>query len=266
MSSSKKTNRYLIFTDLDGTLLNRNYSSQGALSVLKKLKKKKIPVVFCTAKTKSEQELIRKELGINDPFIVENGSAIYIPKNYFGERKGKLKGKYEIIVLGVESKKIKDEIDKLKKKYKIKSYHNMSAKEVSKKTGLTLEAAKKAKRREFGETIIESDKAALRELKKKFNVVIGGRFMQVFGEGTDKGKSVKILSNLYRESSDIITMGIGNSFNDKPMLKAVDKAAIVRNPDGNYTNLGLKNIYKAKGIGPRGWKEVVEKFVLNRKP
>lgn len=260
--TNSKKNKPVIFTDLDDTLLDRNYSPGEALPVLKILQKKKVPIIFCTAKTKAEQEVIREELNVKHPFIVENGSAIYIPKGYFGVKKGKLVGGYEVIILGVKFEEVRKEIEKLKKKYKIKSYYDMSAEEVSQVSGLSIEAAKRAKKREFGETIIKADKKSLEELKKKFNVVAGGRFIQVFGKGADKGKAVRILADLYRESNDIITIGIGNSFNDEPMLRAVDIPALVKNPDGKWANLDIKNIYKAKGIGPKGWVEVIKKFVL----
>lgn len=71
---------YVIFTDLDNTLLDSRYSYEDAKDVLEILKEKEIPIVFCSAKTKYEQEVIRKKIGIKDPFIVEDGSAIYIPK------------------------------------------------------------------------------------------------------------------------------------------------------------------------------------------
>jgi mannosyl-3-phosphoglycerate phosphatase len=262
MCNSKEEKTFVIFTDLDDTLLDRNYSAGEAKSVLNILNEKNIPVIFCTAKTKTEQEIIRKNLGINHPFIVENGSAIFIPKNYFGELKGNLIGDYEVIILGVKAEEINQEIDKLRNNYKIKGYHNMSAEEISRITGLDLESAKRAMKRDFGETVVDANEEALGELKKKFNVVRGGRFIQVFGKGADKGKAVKILSNLYRESKQIITMGIGNAQNDEPMLRAVDIPTIVKNPDGNWADLKIDNIYRVNGIGPVGWVEAVKKFVL----
>jgi len=252
----------IIFTDLDGTLLDENYSSEDALPVLNVLKKKKIPIILCSAKTRTEQEVIRNKLGTIHPFIVENGSAIYIPKGYFEKRSGDIVDGYEVIVLGERSEKVTKEIEGLREKYLIKGYYNMTDDEVAKVTGLSLEDAKHAKNREFGETVVKADKNALVELAKKFNVVPGGRFIQVFGKGADKGKAVRILSDLYRRQGDVTTVGIGNSYNDEPMLRAVDLPAIVRNPDGNLADLKIEKIYKADEIGPKGWVEVVRKLIL----
>jgi mannosyl-3-phosphoglycerate phosphatase len=266
MSSFKKKRKekIVIFTDLDDTLLDRSYSPRKAIFTIKILNREKIPIIFCSAKTKAEQEFFRKKLKIKHPFIVENGSAIYIPRGYFRKKVGKKKNNYEVIVLGEESKKILKEIKKLKKKYKIKSYSDLSAKEVSKITNLNLKLAKFAKKREFGETVVEIDKKAIRELKKKFNVAFGGRFIQLYGKGADKGKAVKILTKLYKEKyKKIFTIGIGNAENDLPMLKAVSKPVLVKNVDGTFAKIKLKNLYRSKGVGPNGWVEAIKRFVLN---
>ncbi len=74
----------VVFTDLDGTLLDRaTYSYAAALPAVKLLLSRKIPIVFCSAKTRAEQEVYRSRLNIPDPFIVENGGAIFIPRGYF---------------------------------------------------------------------------------------------------------------------------------------------------------------------------------------
>ena len=74
----------LIFTDLDGTLLDHfNYSTEPASQVLKDLEDLNIPVIFSTSKTFPEVLELRKQLNNHHPFIVENGAAIYLPKDYF---------------------------------------------------------------------------------------------------------------------------------------------------------------------------------------
>jgi mannosyl-3-phosphoglycerate phosphatase len=73
--------RYIVFTDLDGTLLNHdNYDYTDALPGISLLKKSGIPLVFCSSKTRQEQEMLRGALNITDPFIVEDGGAIFIDK------------------------------------------------------------------------------------------------------------------------------------------------------------------------------------------
>ncbi len=254
--------KFVIFTDLDGTLLDEDYSFDVAKPTIERLKELGIPIIFCSAKTKAEQEVFRSMMGVYDPFIVEDGSAIYVPKNYFKKMCGEPKNGYEVVVLGVRYEEIVEEIKKLREKFRVESYYFMSVEEVAKVTGLSKEMAKLAKMREFSETVVFAEERAVEELKRKFNVVVGGKFIHVYGKNADKGKAVKILTELYEELyGNVTTIGIGNSYTDKPMLKAVDVPALVKNPDC-WANINIKNLYKAKGVATEGWVEVVEKFVF----
>lgn len=255
---------YLIFTDLDDTLLDSNYRYDLAEETLRKLTERNIPIICCSNKTFAEQLVYINKLRIKHPFIVEGGSAIFIPKKYFPEKQGDEVGDYEVIVLGVAFKQIKKEIESLRKNYLVKSYLSMSVEDVAEKMELDLESAERAKNtRQFTETIIEADKRALDALKRKFNVVRGGRALGVLGKGADKGKAVKILTELYKEKQgDLITIGLGNSYNDEPMLRMVDNPVLVRNPDGNWADINIEGLYRTKEIGPRGWCEAINKIIL----
>ncbi|MCK4555085.1 MAG: HAD-IIB family hydrolase, partial [Candidatus Aenigmarchaeota archaeon] len=109
----------IIFSDLDGTLIGHStYSYKAALDTLSMVKKKKIPLIFCTSKTRAEIEKYRKELGIKDPFISENGGAIFVPKNYFDFDYSfvKSKGNYNIIELGTPISKLIKILEAVKQK------------------------------------------------------------------------------------------------------------------------------------------------------
>jgi len=73
----KNSSKYWIVTDLDGTLMDENYDISPAKKTLKMLDQLNIPVIPCTSKTASEVRYFRNENGLSDPFIVENGAAIY---------------------------------------------------------------------------------------------------------------------------------------------------------------------------------------------
>ena len=77
----------LVFTDLDGTLLDHyTYQSEEAKETIVTLKFNDIAIIPCSSKTLSEILLIRQQLTLNDPFIIENGAAVYIPINYFKDQ------------------------------------------------------------------------------------------------------------------------------------------------------------------------------------
>ncbi|MCC5024517.1 MAG: HAD hydrolase family protein [Candidatus Synoicihabitans palmerolidicus] len=72
---------WLVFTDLDGTLLEwSTYSPMIARPAMLRLREIGVPVVFCSSKTATEQRALRQALGIRSiPSIVENGAAIIVP-------------------------------------------------------------------------------------------------------------------------------------------------------------------------------------------
>ncbi len=278
------TKKKVIFTDLDGTLLDENYEWRTAEGTLQKLKELDIPVVFCSAKTRAEQRKLRKEMEINHPYIVEDGSAIVIPadcelyrivngredmEKIINDRVEIYSDKNEVIIkLGVDYDEILDFLLKLKNSEEckdcLKFYGIMDVDEIAEVTGLNRKMAELAKKREFSETLVSYSDEALRRIEERFAAVVGGRFVHVYGKGADKGKAVKIITELYTRlyGKTPVTFGIGNSYTDIPMLKAVDYPAIVKNVDGWIDIKEIPNVYKAEGVATAGWVEVVENLVL----
>ncbi len=270
----------VVITDLDGTLLDENYEWRKAEKELKELKKRKVPVVFCSAKTREEQRELRSEMEVNDPYIVEDGSAVVIPESCeLIEVVNKLKditdlvkkvredekNREVLLVLGDSYEIIVKYLRELKERgaERLRFYAAISEDEVSRVTGLSREKAKLAKEREFSETLVEWGDEELDAIRRKFNVEVGGRFAHVYGKEADKGKAVEVLKRLYRKAGyDVWTLGIGNHYTDIPMLKAVEQPAIVKNPDG-WIDVEIPKLYKAKGIATEGWVEVVRKFLLD---
>ena len=66
-----------VVTDLDGTLMDHRYDWSPAAETLRVLRQREIPVIPCTSKTAEEVERFRAEVGLQDPYIVENGGAIH---------------------------------------------------------------------------------------------------------------------------------------------------------------------------------------------
>ena len=74
----------LVFTDLDGTLLDHDdYGFAAAQPALSQLRALHIPLIPVTSKTLAEMRLLGRQLGIQHPLIVENGSVICLPEGYF---------------------------------------------------------------------------------------------------------------------------------------------------------------------------------------
>ena len=72
-------NKIIIFTDLDGTLLNEeSFSFKQIITFIKNLLKlDNFFIFFISSKTKEEMINVRKKMNINVPLIYENGAGIY---------------------------------------------------------------------------------------------------------------------------------------------------------------------------------------------
>lgn len=270
--------RLIIFTDLDGTLLDeKTYSFEKALPALSAIKEKAIPLVISSSKTKAEIELYRERLKNIHPFVVENGGGIYIPDGYFGFdlKVGDIPlekdGGYHLIRLGARHEELRTVISKLKGSgLKIKGFGDMEVHEVAMITGLPMKEAHLAKDRAFDEPFILEDAEQVQEerLSKLIEAsgfrVTKGRYYHLKGN-SDKGRAIRILIELYkREFKEVYSVAIGDALNDLPMLEAVDCPILVKRQDGTYEDrIRLKNLVIAEGIGPEGWNIEILK-VINR--
>src|SRR3989338_6879596 len=237
--------KYIIFTDLDGTLFDHfTYSYSAASDALKLIKEKGIPLIICTSKTRAEILSIRKRLKNKDPFISENGGAVYIPDRYFSfpyEFQRLIKG-YRVIEIGTPHKILLNVLREIRDKTGvfIEGISEMSVQKIMDFTFLKKREAEQSKKREYSEPFLIFDegrwinKVKREILERGFKFTSGGRFFHIM-KGNDKGKAVKILKRFYmKKYGDIKTIGIGNSQNDLPMLKAVDIPVLVKNYDGRY--------------------------------
>jgi len=262
----------VIFTDLDGTLLDlETYSYDAALPSIGHLLSQEIPIIFCSAKTRAEQEVYRKELQINDPFIVENGGAVFISQGYFpfDFEYHKAKDGYHVIELGIPYHRIREILAQIRDDtgLNFRGFGDMSAEEVASLTSLDLEAAQRAKAREYDETLnLEGTPDEINRVlnairKTGLNYASGGRYYDVTGSN-DKGKATRILIDLFRSKlGQLKTIAIGDSPNDLPMLSSVDIPVLVQKPGRIWEEIDIPHLHRVEGIGPEGWARAVEEII-----
>lgn len=267
MGLPRKDETVLIVTDLDGTLLHpETYSFEPARPALTLIKEKGIPLILCSSKTRRELEVWRERLENEHPFISEIGGGIFVPKGYFQfPVEGQTKDGYTVITLGRPYREIRRIFLKIRERLGIKArgFGDMGIEEIARLTGLPLMDIGLAREREFDEPFIfeEGEKRVVDFLKAIEDAGLRwtqGRFYHILGDN-DKGKAVKIIKGLYENAyGKIKTVGLGNSFNDLPLLQEVDYPVLVKNEDGDYEErISLPNLIKADGIGPKGWNKAV---------
>lgn len=264
------THKLIIFTDLDGTLLDRNtYSFEPARPALRLIKQKDIPLVLSSSKTRAEIECYRKHLENPHPFISENGGAIFIPKDYFSFRfpYDREADWFFVLELGTFYLRIIEVLESIKREtgIVIKGFSDLTEKEISSLCGLSLQEAELAKLREYDEPfLIEGGEKEIEIIRrkieeKKMNYVQGGKFHHLLGKN-DKGRAINILKELYENQFfSILTIGIGDGPNDLPMLLAVDHPIFLSEKRDFFPEplRSIQHLVTVNGIGPEAWNQAI---------
>lgn len=270
----------LLFTDLDGTLLDlETYSCEKVRGSIDLLKKAGISIIFCSSKTWAEQDHYLRELGLMDePAIVENGSGIFMPdkadidlvENNYNQIRHHGR---QVTVLGKTYDMVLKALERASEKYypELKYYATQSVEDIAAITGLSIEAAKKATQRDFSETIFNADtnsnayKSLVKDLDSQgFRCIPGSRYVTVTGSESDKGQAVGRLIEVYKAKyGEVKSYGIGDSMNDLEMLRVVDLPYLVQRPDGYWADVHVNKLSKVGSIGPDGW-NVMAKELLAR--
>ena len=257
----------VIFTDLDGTLLdNQTYDFGPALPALKIIQLREIPLILVSSKTRTEIEYLRELLPFKTPFIAENGGGVFFPSSFVLPQEYtfiKL-GRFHVLFMGKPIKEVLDRSKKLKDDFNFRGFSEMSVKEIASLTGLTLEDALRASKREFDEPVLLDDPIYDGEIfcekaaEYGLDCVHGGRFIHLF-IGGNKGRAVKKVLDIYKQKKGaIFSVALGDSPNDISMLKIVDKAVVMQGRDGTYIEgLAHPDIVNVEGNGPGAWNRVV---------
>ncbi|MBI4257840.1 MAG: HAD-IIB family hydrolase [Thaumarchaeota archaeon] len=258
-----------MFSDLDGTLLDAETYDYGvSLPAVKALEKHGVPLILCSAKTRSEIKFYQHVFGINHPFIVENGGATVIPRNYFAFpiEDGRESEGYVDIEHGERIEMIRWKIEGALRDSRVryKLFTQMTAEEISEDSGLPLHEADLTRRREYSETVkLEGDQVELQRAIRSIDsagltYVFGGRYLTI-SAGNSKGTGVRRLRQLYaRAFRNVTTYAFGDEENDLSMFQEVDKAILVQKPNGSWASMNPSNLVKVHGIGPNGFRKGVE--------
>jgi mannosyl-3-phosphoglycerate phosphatase len=260
----------LVFTDLDGCLLDeRTYSWEEARPALDALRARRIPLLLCSSKTRSEMETLAGGLGLAWPYVVENGGALVL----HGARSSVADPAPEprqtdprVVVLGKPMATLRKALREIASETgsRLRAFEDLSADEIGRLTGLSGPAIDLARRREFDAPFLVEEGAASAVAgaaeARGLQVTRGGRFFHLTGP-TDKGRAVLELLRLYPgNGSGRVAVALGDSPNDLSMLQAVDRPIVVPRPGGACDETlaaALAGAERAPAPGPRGWNEAV---------
>ncbi len=245
-------NQIVIFSDLDGTLLDEaTYSCAAAEDALEQCRERGIPVIAATSKTFSETRIAVVETALDPRFIFENGGGICL-------------GEDEIISLGRDYRKIREVFETLKTTFDVRGFGDMTPAEIAGLTGLSLAQAVLAAQRMFSEPFLaegcDQDELRAAVADEGLTIQQGNRFLHLLDREQTKGAAVRKLKEVMGADApgSVISIGVGDSPNDFSMLKEVDFPVFVGHPDMLDVSAGLpKELIVPRVTGPAGWAEGV---------
>lgn len=241
---------FLIFSDLDGTLLDHEtYSHDAADEALARLANAGIPVILASSKTAAEMIPIRNALGLSaHPAICENGAGLVAP----GADNLPDTSDYHAL---------RRTLDTLRAPFE--GFSDMSVSAVATLTGLSPDAARLAKTRAFSEPGLwrgtESEKEAFLSALQSEGISAreGGRFMTL-SFGATKADRMTEITRLYGAPP---TLALGDAPNDLEMLHMADYGAIIANPHRSplprHPDEDTGRLTRSSLPGPAGWAERV---------
>lgn len=267
--------KLLVFTDLDGTLLNHyNYAWDDAAPALEALNEKHFPVVFTSSKTASELVNLKQQMHNHHPFICENGAVANVPLHYFSSPVGQCEtsDEFEPHYFGRSYQEIIDILNRLREihGYHFRGFNDMELDDLVALTKLNREQALNAKQRQASEPFLWKDtNQAFDDFRKQLeneNLIVtsGGRFFHVMSD-VNKGKTVQWLIEQYQAvepETQWISIGLGDSFNDVQMLEVVDYPVFISNAGTRQPDMAyISNLQRPQLPGPAGWNQAINSLM-----
>lgn len=275
-TSADTVKRFIVFTDLDATLLDHeSYSWQPAAPALKALETQGHPLILCSSKTLAEMVDLARELNTGAPIVAENGAFIAVPVEHPLASKlssdSTFEG-YEIKLEGLPRATILEVAQGLRHEhgYQFEGFADWTVSQLASKTALTLEAAERASQRLATEPILWTDTPERWQtfeesiLQKGIQAIRGGRFIHLMGQ-TDKANGMLQLVKYYRSfypKMTWTTIALGDSPNDIGMISHADIGVVIPNPHrAEPLHINAPHIIRAPHPGPVGWNSVISDLV-----
>ena len=257
----KQKKQIIIFTDLDGTLLNKDtFKFDEIQSYFRKLLLEGIKIIPNTSKTEAELSDFNKQYNLNLSFIAENGSSIHglnLINSNFPNKIILSREKEELLkIFNLKiPEKIRDKcllISKLDKKRQEIIFGQKDAKlkdVLNRKYTLPFLFSGEKKEKNRLLKILSSNSLTLQE---------GGRVSNLC-DNVNKVKSMnKVIRILKKTKDKIKTIAVGDNYNDLDMLKNCDVRCLVFNDQFKLDQINIDNLIISNKPSPEGWADVIK--------
>jgi mannosyl-3-phosphoglycerate phosphatase len=268
------SNRWIVATDLDGTLLDDRYPYGEAAEVIDRLcASDPVHVIIASSKTLAEL-LPMTGLCSHRPLLVfENGAGIAWPDGPLRQPGDDLENDYVIrsAIPGARPyAALCRQLEQLRtaQRFQFRGFADFSDAEIMSLTGLRGSQAIAARARRFTEPIVwQGDEKTLESFRAELSsrdlqLISGGRFLHVMPL-VSKAESVSRLQQwLTDERPDRYrTLACGDAANDLTMLQSTDVAVVFPDPAGGYLLPESRSVLHAPSSGPKAWLRIVQQAI-----
>ncbi len=258
----KQKKQIIIFTDLDGSLLDKDtFKFDEIEDYFKELILKGIKIIPNSSKTEAELLNFNKQFNLNLPFISENGSSIHGLNLIHKDLPNKVSiSRTADQIISIYTKIIPNYL-----KQKINFILKLNYKEQEKIFGLPLNKVMLARKRNYTLPIQfvgnETEKNELIKIIKEVGLTLqtGGRIINIC-DNVNKSKAMSNALQLISKklNDEIITIGVGDNENDIEMIKQSNYPCLVKNDNFNSSLINIDNLIKSEEPSPRGWADVIK--------
>lgn len=257
----------ILFTSIDGSAYDDDGDQwDAAKSDLRDLTSDGVQIVFCSWRTRSELLALQEEVGVDAPFIAENGSAAFFPTDYLSQRvPGAVAAPnaygsadaLDVVELGLPAVRIRELIREVRSEsgFPLRGFSDMSLDEIAELTGLDHDAAARAAEREYSETVeIDLDDEQWNEFvfllaERGLACTTGWDYVTVTSALTDAGRAVRLVTEMIRrERGGAMSIGIGLDSDDASMLQAVDRPYFLTGADEEWGDLEVEEIKNVSNV------------------
>jgi len=273
-----------VVTDLDGTLLDHHdYRWDKAQPAINRLQALGVPILFNTSKTFDEAHRLQQQIGVDGPLIVENGSALLLPRDML--KKSQVdelmddvlpvssQGDFLQFCFGSHRAVLLETIKTIRQQHdwQFAGFNDWSIEQIQAQTDLSPEQAAMAANKQFSEPFIWQDTpenlALFAELiaEQGLKLLKGGRFYHLQGD-TTKAKPIEWLKrnmvSLFGVSPSCQLLCLGDNHNDIDMLNVADVAVCIKSPVAPYPTINNSNqVVYTQAEGPAGWNEAIQQLL-----
>ncbi len=247
---------------------------EGARTALSELFLEQIPVVLWSSLTRAEAVYYRAQFGLRDPFVVENGAALFVPLGYFDfDVSAQQTGGYEFWKFGLSTSELLTEIEPefQRKSMPLRLIGDFTAEELGQLYALPSHLADLKQQREFSlgvttapyhEEVWQMEFSEIAR-RKDCHLYFDGVF-HFFQKRVAPARTFETLVRFFEQETGRrpVVTALGGSEQDVDFLRLADVPIWLENDRPvSGSSSPFPKIVRPAGKGPAAWREVVTEIL-----